>query len=224
VTLDNRGTGRTSAPEGNYSIKTVGDDVAGLLDRLEMPRAHVLGESMGGMIAQELAINHPKKVKGLILACTTPGGSVYDAIPGQREASEKLRWMFAPPPSIPPEALLEDFMKVFCTQEFFDQHKARMMTFFMPKYPTSRSTLEKQYDAMVKFDTYNRLETISSRTLVIHGEDDRGIMPENARILARQIPNAKLKIFKQARHAVLEEKWQEVKPAILDFLKRCDTC
>ena len=59
---------------------------------------------------------------------------------------------------------------------------------------------------------------------MIHGEDDRLAIPEGARMLAKQIPNAELKMFKQAGHAVLEEKWQEAKPAILDFLKRVDAC
>jgi len=224
VTFDNRGTGRSSAPEGDYSIKTMGDDVAGLLDSLRISKAHILGPSMGSMVAQELAINHPKKVNGLILVGTTPGGSVYDSIPGQREAHEKLRWMFAPPPDMPPEVLLEEIMRLCYTKEFFDKNKASIMAVKPPKYPTPLSTIEKQFNAVFKFDTYDRLKTISSRTLVIHGEDDRICMPEGARMLAKQIPNAELKMFKQAGHGVLEEKWQEVKPAILDFLKRCDTC
>ena len=223
VTFDNRGTGRSSAPEGDYSIRTMGDDVAGLLDSLRISKAHILGPSMGSMVAQELAINHPKKVNGLILVCTTPGGSVYDSIPGQREVFEKLKWMYAPPPDMTPEAIQEEIMRLCYHKEFFDKNKASIMA-FTPKYPTSLSTLEKQCNAVVKFDSYNRLGMIRSRTLVIQGEDDRILMPEGARILAKQIPNAELKIFKQAGHAVIDEKWREVKPAILDFLKRCDMC
>jgi pimeloyl-ACP methyl ester carboxylesterase len=223
VTLDNRGTGRSSVPEGDYSIKTMGDDVAGLLDCLEVSKAHVLGQSMGGMIAQELAINHPKKVNGLILVCTTPRGSTSKAIPGQKGAFEKLKWMFAPPPGMPQEALLEEIMRLCYHKNFFDRNKASIMA-SIPKYPTSSSTLEKHYDAIIKFDTRSRLEMIRSRTFVIHGEDDRLVMPEGGRMLAKHIPNAELKMFKQAGHAVLEEKWQEAKPAILDFLKPFDAC
>jgi len=219
ITLDNRGTGRSSVPEGDYSIKTMGDDVAGLLDSIKIPRAHILGLSMGGMIAQELAINHPKKVKGLVLTCTTPGGSAFDAIPGQPEALEKLTWMFAPPPGMTPEAVLEEILKLCYHREYFEKNKARIMA-FIPKYPTPLSTFEKHYDAIMKSDIYNRLKTIRSKTLVIHGEDDILIMPEGARILAKQIPNAELKMFRQAGHSVLEEKWEEVEPVILDFLKR----
>ena len=85
ITLDNRVTGRSSAPEGDYPIRTMADDVAKLLDSLKIPKAHVLGVSMGGMIAQELAINNPDKAKGLILVCTTPSDSTFDAISGQLE-------------------------------------------------------------------------------------------------------------------------------------------
>ncbi len=221
ITLDNRGTGRSSAPEGDYSIRTMADDVARLLDSLNTPKAHVLGISMGGMIAQELAINHPDKVKGLILACTTPGGSTFDAIPGQREALKKLTWMFAPPPGMSLETVLEEILKLAYYEKYFEENKARLLA-FMPKYPTPLSTFEKHYDAIVKFDTYNRLEMIRSETLVIHGENDMLVRPEAAKILARQIPNAELKTFNQTGHAVLEEKWEEAKPVMLDFLKRLD--
>jgi pimeloyl-ACP methyl ester carboxylesterase len=223
VTLDNRGTGRSRTPEGNYSIRTMGDDVAGLLDALRISKAHILGQSMGGMIAQELAINHSEKVKDLILVCTTPKGSGPDAIPRQRQAFEKLRWMFAPPSGMLPEDVLEEIMRLCYHKKFFEKNKASMMA-FVPKYPTAFSTLEKHYDAIVKFDTYDRLKTIRSRTLVIHGEDDRLILPDGARMLAKRIPNAELKMFKQAGHAVLEEKWQETKPAILNFLNHLDAC
>jgi pimeloyl-ACP methyl ester carboxylesterase len=195
----------------------MGDDVAGMLDSLGISKPHVLGQSMGGMIAQELAINHPEKVKGLILVCTTPKTS--NAIHGQREALEKLKWMFAPPQGMSQEAALEEIMKLCYHMSFFEKNKARIMR-FVPKYPTSLSTLEKYYDAVTKFDTYNRLKLISSRTLVIHGDDDRLIMPEGARMLARVIPNAQLTMFQQAGHVVLEEKWQEAKPVILDFLRQ----
>ena len=173
------------------------------------------------MIAQELAINHPKKVKGLILVCTTCRGFAYDATTQQREAHEKLRWMFAPPQDMSPEALLEEIMRLCYCKEFFDKNKSSIMS-FIPKYPTPLSTLQKQYDAIVKFDSYERLSMISSRTLIIHGEDDRMLLPDGARTLVKHIPNAELKMFKQAGHAVLEEKWQEAKPAILDFLKKLD--
>lgn len=225
ITLDNRGTGRSSVPEGDYLIKTMAEDVAGLLNSLKIPKAHVLGQSMGGMIAQELAINHPEKVKGLILTCTTPRGSPTDTTPGQREAFEKLAWTFAPPPNMSPEAILEELLRLCCYEKFYEENKDKIISSsfeLLTKYPTPLSTFEKHYDAITKFDSYSRLKTIRSKTLVIHGENDNLILPEAARILAKQIPNAELRMFKQAGHFVMEEKWEKVKPAILNFLERLD--
>jgi pimeloyl-ACP methyl ester carboxylesterase len=219
ITIDNRGSGRSSAPEGDYSIRTMADDVARLLDFLKIPKAHVLGVSMGGMIAQEVAINYPEKVKGLILICTSPGGSAFDAIPGQREVLKKLTWMFAPPQGMSLEDLRNEILRLMYYEKYFEKNKAQIIA-YVPKYLTPLSTFEKHYDAGIKFDTYNRLEKIRSKTLVIHGEDDMLIKPEGARILAKRIPDAELKTFKQAGHCVMEEKWEEVKPVILDFLKR----
>jgi 3-oxoadipate enol-lactonase len=225
ITLDNRGTGRSSMFEGDLSIKTMADDVAGLMDSLKIPEAHVFGVSMGGMIAQELAINHPAKVRGLILVSTTPGGLTVDAIEGQRQALEKMKWAFAPPPNKSPEALWDELFRLQYYEEFYERNKDRIMSLsrgLMERYPTPLLTLEKQYDAIMRFDSNDRLKSIRSKTLVIHGEDDHLLMPEAARILARAIPNVELRIFKRAGHCVLEERWTEVESLMVDFLKSLD--
>ena len=134
------------------------DDVVRLLDSLKIPKAHILGVSMGGMIAQEIAINHPEKLKGLVLVCTSPGGSTFSSIPGQEEALRKLTWMFAPPPGMSPQTVLEKMCELCYYGNYFEENKARIMA-FMPKYPTPLSTFEKHYDAITKLDIQDRLKT-----------------------------------------------------------------
>src|SRR5262249_1043656 len=85
IIFDNRGVGRSSKPAGPYTVSEMADETAGLLDALSIPRAHVVGVSMGGMIAQELILRHPARVRGLVLACTYPEPDA--AVERQREFS-----------------------------------------------------------------------------------------------------------------------------------------
>ena len=216
ITLDNRGTGRSSKPEGPYSIKTMADDVALLLDLLEIEKTHVLGASMGGMIAQELALRHKDKVDALVLICTSPGGKAYQ-ISGQREAFEYIRRISSPPPGMSMQEIMEELFSIVYNPKYFEENRDRIMS-PSTKYLTVVSTLEKQYDACVSHDTYDRLGSIEGRTLVIHGENDLLLFPEGARILAENIPNASLLMVKEAGHMVPYEKWDELYPEVLVFL------
>ena len=219
IIFDNRGAGRSSAPPGPISIRMMADDAAGLLDALRIPKANVLGESMGGMIAQELAINHPEKVKNLILVCTFPGGPTMDSIKGMRKAIEKVSWYTSPPPGMPLEAAMSEIYGMCFFPRFFEENRARILASSV-KYPVPDSTLEKQYDAIMSFNAYPRLSEIKSKTLVIHGASDELIMPEGGRMLAKLISGARLVMVEEASHDVLDEKWGEVKPVILNFLSQ----
>ncbi len=145
ITLDNRGTGRSSKPEGPSSIKTMADDVSGLLTYLEIEKAHVLGVSMGGMIAQEIVLRHPDIVDALVLVCSSPGGKAFD-ITGHREAQEKLTWMFSPPAGVTEKEIIDELFGIIYTPRYIEENYNRIMS-SSTEYPTVAATLEKQFDA-----------------------------------------------------------------------------
>jgi pimeloyl-ACP methyl ester carboxylesterase len=216
IIFDNRGTGRSSRPDGPYSISIMADDVAKLLDHLSIEKAHVLGTSMGGAIAQEVALRHPEKVDSLVLFCTTPGGSLR-LDPKQKEATEKLSWMFSPPKSMTMEDVRDTILGMVYYPDFFIANKDRILA-YAPERPTVPETLKKQYRALLEHDTVDRLGSISARTLVVHGADDLLLFANGAEVIAEKIPCVKLLMFENASHSVFEEKWDEIYPELVEFL------
>jgi 3-oxoadipate enol-lactonase len=217
ITFDNRGTGQSSSPEGvDYTIALLADDAADLLDALGVDVAHVYGVSLGGMIAQEVALRHPEKVRSLILGATWPGGP--HTVPPEASAAAALTELVSSGESITP-ALLD----VLFSPEFLAEGGAEFLEFAqqLADYPaTPTEVLAAQARAAGAHDTYDRLPEITAPTLVIHGTDDPLIPTENGRILAERIPGAELLLLEGARHAYLWEKQAESDAAILDFLRR----
>lgn len=214
VLFDNRGAGRTQAPPGQFSIKQFADDTAGLMDALGIELAHILGVSMGGMIAQELALNYPEKVKKLVLCVTFCGGekTVY----ASREVLEKLTDL---------SGSLEERVKRFSTllfpEEWLLQHP-EYLDDFMKRYmiaPTSDQNAARQFMATTTFNTYERLPQIKCPTLVACGSEDVLIPPENSRIIAERIPGSRLVEFKGAGHGFINQCRREFLEILFDFLE-----
>ena len=217
ITLDNRGTGRSSKPEGPYSIPKMADDVANLLDYLNIEKAHVLGESMGGMIAQEVALRHPEKVEKLVLVCTGPGGEAYD-VSGQMEAIEKVSWMYNPPEGMGEEEIMDAIFDVAVYPDFLMSHREELMS-PSSDYPTCAETLEKQYVGVCMHDTVDRLGEIKSKTLILHGADDLLLFPVGAELMRERIPDAELLLLDKTSHSIIEEQGLEVIHKIISFLE-----
>jgi pimeloyl-ACP methyl ester carboxylesterase len=217
IVFDNRGTGRSDFPAGaEYTIPVLADDAAALLDALGVDSAHVYGISMGGMIAQEMALRHPDRVKSLILGATTPGGP--NAVAPEPEALRSLLDQGAAIDRSVNPALLD----VLFSPGFLADHGSELVTAFqsMADYPpTSREAYQAQLRAVAAHDTYDRLPDIDAPTLVLHGTDDPLLPAGNGRILAERIPGAKLVLLNGARHAYLLEKQAEADAAVLDFLR-----
>jgi 3-oxoadipate enol-lactonase len=216
IVFDNRGTGRSDKPNMPYTIKMMADDARGLLDAIGIESAHVLGESMGGMIAQELALNYPDRVKSLILGCTFCGGTMVI-----QPTPEALEFLTSPEMAkLSVEERARMTVPWLWNQEFIDKNPeaVEMYVAITSEYPTPIHGFACQAQAVAAHNTYDRLSQIKAPTLVIVGDADRIIPAGNSAILASSIPNAELVILKNAGHDFFVD--AEAIRIILDFLKR----
>jgi len=217
IIFDNRGTGRTSKPKTGYSIKQMADDAAGLLDALKIPKAHVFGISMGGMLAQEFGISHSDKIIGLVIAAAHCG-SPYN-IQRTDEAAAIMEKMINPPKDLSELELLKEYVTLMYTSEYLSEHWDEMASAQIKKYPTPGWVRRKQWDAIIEFSSYDMLPSIVSPTLVIHGSKDNGVLPGNAKIIADRIPDSRLKMYEKSGHALVTEQAEEAFNDIIEFYK-----
>jgi pimeloyl-ACP methyl ester carboxylesterase len=214
LVFDNRGGGRTVTPEeGEITCPQMADDTAGLMDALGIERAHVLGLSMGGMIAQELALNHAERVDRLVLCSTNCGrsGSVF----ATREVLKKLAERTGTP-----EAQVENFCSLTFCADWLESHSDEVEE-FTERYlrsPATDRNADRQFQATVTFDACARIPGIDRPTLVACGTDDIIIPPENSRIIAGRIPGAKLLEYEGAGHGFIWERRDEFLSDLLGFL------
>ena len=221
ITFDNRGAGRTTIPDGPYTMTQMAADAAGVLDRVDVPTAHVVGASMGGMIAQEFALQYPQRVRSLVLMCTTPGGPHSAGQGAMREASREVFETQDMQAAMTPERMKEMMLQLF-SPEYLENPGpgfAQMVGSAM-QYPPTATGMRGQMAAILAHDTYDRLPKIAAPTLVMAGDADPMVDPANARILAEHIPAAELRMFPGLRHGFTAEKPDEVNAALLDFLAR----
>jgi len=214
VMFDNRGAGRTDQSDREGTIRLFADDTAGLMDALKISSAHVLGISMGGMIAQELALKYPEKVEKLILCSTTCGGS--KSILASQEVLDALT---ADRSGLPAEEAAKIIVPFCFTKDFMDNNPdfLELMIRQILKAPISNEAYARQLNAILQFDTYERLSQIKAPTLVLHGKRDILVPPENGSILVKGIPNAKLVKLENSAHGLVED-MEEVTHIIREFL------
>ena len=211
ISFDNRGVGRSDVPRGPYSIAAMAADAAAVLDSAGVTRAHVFGISMGGMIAQEFALQYPQRTRSLILGCTSHGGPqavLADAVVistlmarGTMTAEEGIRAMipFIYHQSTPRERIDEDL-------------EIRRRTF-----PTAEGYFA-QVQGIFAYESLSRLSQLKVPTLVVHGESDRLVPPENGRRLAGLIAGARLMLIPNASHIFPTDQQDAAHKVILDFL------
>jgi 3-oxoadipate enol-lactonase len=201
IYYDNRGTGNSDKPDRPYSIAEMADDASSLLTSLGISRAKVYGVSMGGMIAQELVLRHPEQVEKVVLGCTWTGGSA--AVAAQPEVYQQLSEAFLTIP-INQEQALDKLMPLLFTPAFVATHpelKTMLLAGFKMAPPTPPQSIERTRAAIEAFDVYDRIPQIKCPVLVVHGEKDVVVPPQNASLIESRIPQAEVFMIPEAGHS-----------------------
>jgi pimeloyl-ACP methyl ester carboxylesterase len=190
------------------------DDAEALLSFLGVERAHVVGVSLGGMIAQEVALRHPGRVDRLVLACTTPGGEI-----SVRPSPEALA-AFARAPGGDREPELRRTVPFLYSGRFQREHPEEIEAFIARRLaaPSSEEGYAAQLSAAVGHSAGDRLKEIRSPTLVITGSADLLVPPVNSERIAARIPAAKLVRIPGAPHRLFAENAEAFNREVLDYL------
>ena len=226
IVFDNRGVGRSTKPTGAYTIHEMADDAAGLLDQLQIDRAHVLGVSMGGMIAQELVLRHPARVRGLVLAATFPepdaateeqrtvlftqmGGTITEAGEMKIDVTAMNPMMF-----------FQHLLPLVFNPSFIQTELPKLIQMFSGalQYGFSIEAILGQLQAVMGHKATDRLAGIAAPTLVLTGDADRLIAPANSDVLAQTIPGAKLVRIPGGSHGFNFEMPELFNRTVLEFL------
>jgi 3-oxoadipate enol-lactonase len=210
IIFDNRGVGRSDVPPGPYSITQMASDAAAVLDAAGIESAHIFGMSMGGMIAQEFALQYPKRVRSLILGCTAPGGP--EAVRAEPEVLQILM-LRGVDPEVAAQAISPFIYHPATPKERIEEDMALRRTWF----PTAEGYFA-QLQAIMGWEAYSRLAQIAAPTLVIHGDSDQLVPPANAQLIASRIPGANLVMIPQTSHILTTDQQEPVHRALLDFL------
>jgi 3-oxoadipate enol-lactonase len=219
ITFDNRGIARSKDPRSEnpgeaLTVPLMAEDTLGLLNALDLDRPHIMGLSMGGMIAQELAISHPERVNGLVLACTHSGG------PRQIRPTAEVEELFKEMVYVgSPQSKMDAAPVLFDPDTLAHRPEcARKYAEISLKHPAGPEILTRQWMAVQAHDAWDRLPEIKAPTLVLTGDADVLIPPGNSEILAERIPNARLIVIPGGGHQILVEEADACNEAILTFL------
>jgi pimeloyl-ACP methyl ester carboxylesterase len=218
IPFDNRGAGRSDKPDMEYSIRLFADDTAGLMDALGFQNAHVLGVSMGGYIAQELALNYPDKVRSLILGCTSCGGK--RAVTMSAERIKK----FTANDGLSPDEILRKDMDIYFSDRFIRENPDKVQEFvdISLKYYQPADAFLRQFAACIKHDTADRLHSIKVPVLLTTGDDDPLVPHQNSLILKELLPDSELYILPNCHHAFFIEEAIKFNQKAIQFIRSCE--
>lgn len=213
LTFDNRGVGRSDVPPGPYLIKQMADDARVVLDAAGVQAAHVIGASMGGMIALELAFRHPQRVQSLLLGCTTHSG-LLSKWPNFSRRPRGVNWFRAG--AVERERALIPMLYADATPHARIEEDLEIRSRCQWCY----RGFVNQLAGILLWSAYRRLSRIRVPTLVVHGEQDRLVPPGNGRVLAARIPGARFHLVPNAGHILMTDQPAICTDLILSFLRQ----
>ena len=216
ILMENRGSARSPKPPGPYSTEMMAEDAAGLLESLNVKRAHVIGKSMGGMVAQLLAAKYPERIQSLVLACTlmrhdSYGGEILSLARIVAEKAglyETYRLSF-----------LLSYSKEYCMKNRSRLDEAQRLLTKIGSRELLQGYLEQSL-ACQRHDSSPVLKSVQAPCLVLAAEGDLITTADHARELADEIPGAELLILPFGKHGFWREYPAEVNPIVIDFLRR----
>ena len=215
VTYDHRGVGESEDPGGAFSTAVLADDAAKLLGVLGIARAHVLGAFMGGMVAQELALRHPRRVERLVLVGTY-------ARPDAKRRMLLEKWKAMLGHGLPLEIVAQERMLWTLSDETLEQTDLidpMMQGFLRDRFPMPDDVFLRQCDACLGHDALARLESVRHPALVVCGNEDLLTPPRLHRELSAALPESQLVTIPAAAHLVMAEATKRFNQTVLHFLE-----
>ncbi len=220
IVFDNRGVGMSDKPDEPYTIEMFADDLKELLDSIEVERAHVLGVSMGGFIAQQFALKYPDMVAGIVLVSTHFGGE--KALPTPKETMDAI--LSIREEDVGVEEALRRKMSYAFNPEYMEEHPEEINQIIawrieeaQPRYAWLR-----QAEAVRSFSLGEAVSRIKAPTLIVAGTKDRVVPYRNAELLAETIPNSRLVLFEGGSHLLFIENAHIFNRVVMDFLGEVD--
>jgi pimeloyl-ACP methyl ester carboxylesterase len=217
ITFDPRGVSRSKLADGaTATVERIADDVAALIDKLGLERAHVLGISFGGFVAQDLALRYPSKLSRLVLACTSYGGA------GHVAPALEVLMAFSSTAGLNTRERIRQYLTMAFTPEFVADQPEIVDEFcrLREENVVPERVYMDQLLSATKFDAAARVGEIDAATLVLTGDGDMVVPRQNSVNLAAAIPGAKMVTIADAGHMFFVEKAEEFNSAVVDFLTR----
>jgi len=215
ILWDNRGTGESSEPEGPYTIEEMAGDLSAVLDDAAVSSAHLVGASMGGMIALQFALDDDR-ARSLTLMCTSPGGP--DAVPVPEETLER---MYEVPEEYGEREAIRYKMGPAMSDEFTAANSDLVEQIIDWRLDSDASDQARLWQgaAVQEFDVSDRLDEIQVPALILHGTADRVVPVENGELLAEGLPDAELHTLDGAPHLLFIERESTVNDHLVEFLE-----